>query len=85
MVRAFEVTAIIIGIFFTVGMVVGFLIVMAIPVFGRIRGDKGRQVQPYLHSDPWDQLNLGPPGQSTPTPDQEPDDRDDYPWWPSQR
>jgi hypothetical protein len=82
MVSAFDVVALVIGIFFVGGIVVGFLAVMAIPAFGRIRTrGSSRQFRP----DPRDQLNLGPPGQPLPSPGEEPDDRDDYPWWPNQR
>jgi hypothetical protein len=83
-VSAFDVVALIIGIFFVVGIAVGFLMVMAIPAFGRVRAN-GRHEVPGFHPDPKDQPNLGPPSQPEPSPCEEPDDRDDYPWWPSQR
>jgi hypothetical protein len=83
-VSAFEVVATITAVFFAVGIVVGFLIVMAIPGFRRIGGAGGQQVPPHSHPDPWDQLGPGPPGEPVPAPRQEPDDRDDYPWWPGQ-
>lgn len=79
-VSAFDVVALIVGIFFVVGIAVGFLMVMAIPAFGRIRANGTR---PVPHPDPKDQADLGPPAE--PVPYQEPDDRDDYPWWPSPR
>jgi hypothetical protein len=82
MVRALEAAGLITGIFFVVGIAVGFLIVMAIPAFGRVRAS-WRQPVPGSRPDPWDQLDLGPPGESAPS--EEPDDRDDYPWWPGQR
>jgi hypothetical protein len=81
-VSAFDVVALIVGIFFVVGIAVGFLMVMAIPAFGRIRAPGSRQ---EFHPDPGDQPGLGPPGEPAPAPYEEPDDRDDYPWWPSQR
>ncbi len=83
---AFDVVALIIGIFFVVGIVVGFLMVMAIPALSRAsRGNP--QLQQY-HPNPRDQPDTGPPqagAQPEPAPGEEPDDRDDYPWWPSQR
>ena len=72
---AFEVVASIIGIFFTIGIVVGILLVAAIPWGGR--GPKGMndgspgQLGGY-QQDPRDLLDTGPPG--------EPDDRDDPDW-----
>jgi hypothetical protein len=81
MVSAFDVVALIIGIFFVVGIAVGFLIVMTIPVLRRIRAYGTRQLQQF-HPDPADP---GLPGQRAPWPGREPDDRDDHPWWPSQR
>jgi hypothetical protein len=79
-VSAFDVVALIVGIFFVVGIAVGFLMVMAIPAFGRVRANEPR---PEFHPDPKEQPDLGPP--TEPAPYQEPDDRDGYPWWPSQR
>lgn len=84
MVSAFDVVALIIGIFFVVGIVVGFLMVMAIPAFGRVRANGSQQVR-HFQPDPRDQPSPGPPTQPAPSPYEEPDDRDDYPWWPSQR
>lgn len=82
-VSAFDVVALIVGIFFVVGIAVGFLMVMAIPAFGRIRAN-GPSTE--FHPDPRDQPDLGPPAEPVPSPyREEPDDRDDYPWWPSQR
>jgi hypothetical protein len=68
--------ALIIGIFFASGVVVGFLTVMAIPSLVAFLAT--RSEQPRL--DPRDQLDIGPP-------DREPDDRDpppgspSSPWW----
>jgi hypothetical protein len=81
---AFDVVALIIGIFFVVGIAVGFLVVISIPALGRVWTNGRQQVQGF-RSDPKDQPNLGPPSQPEPSPGEEPDDRDDYPWWPSQR
>jgi hypothetical protein len=81
-VSAFDVVALIIGIFFVVGIAVGFLMVMAIPALGQAWANRRRPAGGF-HPDPPGQLNLGPPAESVPS--QEPDDRDDYPWWPSQR
>lgn len=79
---AFDVVALIIGIFFVVGIVVGFLMVMAIPAFGRIRAYGTRR---EFHPDARDQPDLGPPAEPAQSPYEEPDDRDDYPWRPSRR
>lgn len=79
-VSAFDVVALIVGIFFVVGIAVGFLMVMAIPAFGRMRANGPRA---QFHPDPKDHSDLGLP--TEPVPCQEPDDRDDYPWWPGQR
>jgi hypothetical protein len=78
-VSAFDAVALIVGVFFVVGIAVGFLMVMAIPAFGRMRVHGTRR---EFHPDPRDQPDLGPPAELAPG--QEPDDRDDYPWWPSQ-
>jgi hypothetical protein len=87
-VNAFEVGAVIIGIFFAIGIVVGLLLVVSIPAIARITA-RGREQERQLrqfHPDPKDQTDPGPPDASTqPIPPREPDDRDDYPWWPSQR
>ena len=82
----------IIGIFFAVGIAVGFLIVLAIPAIARMiarDGGHDRQLRQF-HPDPKDQLDTGPPDANTQPmssipPPREPDDRDDYPWWPYQR
>jgi hypothetical protein len=83
-VNAFDVVALIIGVFFVVGVVVGSLLVIAIPALTRIRSCGGGQLRQF-HPDPEDPPNLGPPGQPAPSPPEELDDRDDNPWWPSQR
>jgi len=83
---AFDVVALIIGIFFVVGIVVGFLMVMAIPALSR--APRGNQQLHQFHPNPGDQPDTGPPqtgAQPELAPREEPDDRDDYPWWPSQR
>jgi hypothetical protein len=81
-VSAFDVVALIVGIFFVVGIAVGFLAVMAIPAFGQAWANRRRPVGGF-HADPMDQPDLGPP--TEPMRYQEPDDRDEYPWWPSPR
>ena len=84
---AFAAIALIVGIFFTVGIVVGFLAVMAIPALGRVRSSGGQPLTEF-HPDSRDQPSPGPPAggaQAGPAAWGEPDDRDDYPWWPNQR
>jgi hypothetical protein len=87
-VNALEQVALIIGIFFIVGVVVGFLAVMAIPSFLTFR-------QPQERPSPIDtteRLDIGPPVNGPGWPggfhSTEPDDRDDPPddppdgpWW----
>jgi hypothetical protein len=85
-VTRFEGVALIIFIFFVVGIAVGFLAVMAIPALVRVLAaihDRDRL------NDGWDPPDIGPPrdGPETAGPqrgwrnDAEPDDRDDRPWW----
>jgi len=79
--NAFEWVATIIGIFFAIGVGVGFLIVMALPGVANLLASRsfGEHWPPM---DPKDKLDIGPPVSG---PDrQEPDDRDsppDHPWW----
>jgi hypothetical protein len=79
-VNALEQVAFIVGIFFIVGVVVGFLAVMAIPSLVR------RQRQPSM--DTTERFNIGPSTWSGGPNSTEPDDRDgppdappDGPWW----
>ncbi len=76
--NAFEWVAAIIGIFFVVGIVVGFLIVMALPGLANYLATRPKP----LRLDPEDQLDIGPPTDGLDYP--EPDDREDPPdgpWW----
>ncbi|HUN37478.1 MAG TPA: hypothetical protein VMU95_36240 [Trebonia sp.] len=79
--NTFEWVATIIGIFFVIGVGVGFLIVMALPGIANLLASRvyGEQPPPVNSKD---KLDIGPPGSG---PDhQEPDDRDsppDHPWW----
>lgn len=90
--NAFEIGAAIIGIFFAVGIAVGFLIMLSIPAIARVThrdSEQERQLRQY-HPDPKDQPDPGPPAAGTQPlpsvpPPREPDDRDNYPWWPGQR
>ena len=72
---AFEVVAIIVGIFFAIGIAVGILLVAAVP-WGGGRPKGMNDGSPWqlggYQPDPRDQLDTGPPG--------EPDDRDDPDW-----
>jgi hypothetical protein len=79
-----EFVALIIGIFFVVGMIVGLLAVMAIPSLVSFLAFRTQQ----FRVDPTERLDTGPPpsGPGWPGgPDlSEPDDRDDPrdgPWW----
>jgi hypothetical protein len=81
MVSVLGVTAAIIGVFFAVGILVGVLIVIAIPRAGRAR--LGGSQRPG--SGPADQPGLSPPQWPAPTQPEDPDDREGYPWWPSPR
>jgi len=85
-VTGFEGVALIIGIFFLIGIGVGLLAVMAIPALVRllaaIHGRDGLD-------DGWNAPDIGPPrdapdiaGPNRGWPNRaEPDDRDDRPWW----
>jgi hypothetical protein len=79
--NAFELVATIIGCFFTAGVVVGLLIVAAIPGISNLMASRAYSGQ-RLPMDANDKLDIGPPASR---PDyQEPDDRDtppDRPWW----
>jgi hypothetical protein len=79
--NAFELIALIIGCFFTAGVLVGLLIVAAIPGIANLLAARGRREQ-WLPVDAKDELDIGPPVSG---PDyREPDDRDitpDRPWW----
>lgn len=81
-VSAFDAVALIVGIFFVVGIAVGFLAVISIPALGRAR-PSWRQPGDRFDPGPRDPPDSGAP--TEPLPYREPDDRDDYPWWPSQR
>jgi hypothetical protein len=90
-VNAFEIGAVIIGIFFAVGIGVGLLIMVSIPAIARIThrdSELERHLREY-HPDPRDQPDPGPTPGTQPLPrvppPREPDDRDDYPWWPGLR
>jgi hypothetical protein len=85
-VSGFEGVALIIGIFFLIGIGVGFLAVMATPALVRLLA--------AMHSrdrldDGWDPPDIGPPrdgpdmaGPNRGWPNRaEPDDRDGRPWW----
>jgi hypothetical protein len=74
-VSPFEVVAIIIVVFFAIGIVVGILLVAALPGGGGRMGFNGGPPQRFGESQPGprDQPDTGPPA--------EPDDRDDLPWW----
>jgi hypothetical protein len=79
--NAFELVATIIGCFFVAGMLVGLLIVAAIPGIANLLASRAyREQRPAVDAE--DQLDIGPPVSG---PDyQEPDDRDippDRPWW----
>jgi hypothetical protein len=79
--NTFEWVATIIGIFFVVGVGVGFLIVMALPGIANLVASRGyREQRPPV--DAKDKLDIGPPVSD---PDyEEPDDRDispGRPWW----
>ena len=79
--NAFELVATIIGCFFVAGVVVGLLIVAAIPGIANLMASQAyRELRPPV--DTKDKLDIGPPVGG---PDyQEPDDRDspsDRPWW----
>jgi hypothetical protein len=80
-VNAFELIATIIACFFIAGVVVGLLIVAAIPGIARLLASRSyREQWPLI--DPKDKLDIGPP--LTGTDYQEPDDRDitpGRPWW----
>ena len=79
----FEGVALILGIFFLIGIGVGLLAVMAIPAL--VRFLVAVHDRDWLDGDGWDPPGIGPPGKGPPTvrgPDgAEPDDRDDRPWW----
>jgi hypothetical protein len=77
-VTRFEGVAVIIGIFFMVGVAVGFLVVIAIPALVRLLAAvHGRD---RLEGDGWDPPDIGPPRKRPPS-GAEPDDRDDRSWW----
>lgn len=71
----FEVVAVIIALFFAVGIVVGIMLVAAMSRDGGSEGLNGGPPQQSgeFHPGPRDQPASGPPA--------EPDDRDDYHWW----
>lgn len=71
----FEVVAIIIVVFFAIGIVVGILLVAALPRGGGRGGLDGSPPSQFgeFQPDPRGQPGTGPPA--------EPDDRDDQPWW----
>ena len=86
--NAFEQVALIIGIFFIVGVVVGFLTVMAIPSFLTLL-QRQERLSPI---DTTQRLDIGPPlngpgwpggpNQTEPDdPDDPPDGPPDGPWW----
>ena len=75
--------ALVIGIFFLIGIAVGWLTVMAIPVLVRILA--AAHYRDRLDDDGWDPPGMGPPRNDPPPTgrpnEREPDDRDGRPWW----
>jgi len=80
-VNAFELVATIIGCFFFAGVVVGLLIVAAIPAIANLLASRVYAEQrPQVEAK--DKLDIGPPVSGPEY--KEPDDRDippDRPWW----
>ena len=80
--NAFELVATIIGCFFIAGVLVGLLIVAAIPAIANLLASRVYSEQQRPQPDAKDKLDIGPPVSGLDY--KEPDDRDippDRPWW----
>jgi hypothetical protein len=87
-VNPFAAVAIIIAVFFIAGLIVGFLIVMALPALVGRRGSDGWGVRPGRPEPrPWPGTRPFGANPDTGDPAGEDDDRDDpggppgFPWW----
>jgi hypothetical protein len=53
--RGFEVVAVVIGLFFAIGIAVGMLLVVALPLLKSMLRQRGEERR-YMHGDDWREL-----------------------------